>query len=64
MTFCLKDVHLLHKWHSINRHFINKNLDLSLVNLKPKYTEVDTLGAAACSGPNGCELPEGFGENK
>lgn len=50
---CLKDVHLYHKWLKINRRF--KNIDLSKVNFKPVFTDIDTLGAVACSG-GACEI--------
>ncbi len=52
---CLKDVHLFHKWKTINREF--KNIDFTTIDLKPTYTSVSELGGVACSGPNGsCEI--------
>jgi len=52
---CLKDVHLFHKWKTINREF--KNIDFNTVNLKPSYTNVNEMGGVACSGPDGtCEI--------
>lgn len=60
MCFCLKDIHLIHKWISINRVINNKVIDISSVALEPEYTDIDTIGAVACSGPNGCEIPEEF----
>ena len=52
---CLKDVHLFHKWKSINREF--KNIDFTTIDLKPSYTNVNEMGGLACSGPNGsCEV--------
>ena len=53
MVECLKDVHLYHKWLQTNRGL--KGLDISKVNLKPSYTNIDTLGAASCSG-GACEI--------
>ena len=51
--YCLKDSYLLHKWNKINKNFkpITWKEDLT----EKKYTEVDTLGAAACVG-GGCEI--------
>lgn len=54
LTFCLKDVHLYHKWVAATRAI--KGLDLSKVDTKPQYTNIDTLGAVACAG-GACELP-------
>ncbi len=52
---CLKDVHLFHKWKTINREF--KNIDFTTINLKPSYTNVNEMGGVACSGPDGtCEV--------
>lgn len=59
MCMCLKDVHLIHKWISINRVLGYKVIDLTKVELKPEYTDIDTMGAIACSG-GACEMPEGF----
>ncbi len=53
--YCLKDVYNLHKWLKITRDIVD--IDWSSADLKPSYTEVDTLGATACSGGS-CELPE------
>lgn len=53
LTFCLKDVHLYHKWLGANRAI--KSLDLSKINHKPQYTAIDTMGAAACAG-GACEI--------
>ncbi len=52
MTFCLKDIHLYHKWLEVSRAI--KGLDITQVDLKPEFTAIDTLGAIACSGA-GCE---------
>ena len=53
MTYCLIDVHLLHKWETVTRTF--KQVDWESADLKPSYTEVNTTGAQACSG-GGCEI--------
>jgi ribonucleoside-diphosphate reductase alpha chain len=57
MTYCLKDVHLFHKWSTINREL--KGINLEELNLKPEYTEIDTMGSVACQG-GACELPIHF----
>lgn len=54
MTHCLKDVHLFHRWTSVNREL--KSINLEELNLKPEYTEIDTLGSVACQG-GACEMP-------
>ena len=52
--YCLKEVYLLHKWTKIQQNM--KPLDF-VSNLGEKeYTDIDTTGAAACSGPQGCEI--------
>lgn len=53
MTFCLKDVHNLHKWESITRNL--KPIDFTTQLDKQVYTEVDSMGAQGCSG-GVCEL--------
>ncbi len=50
---CLKDVHLFHKWETVNREF--KNIDFTTLDMKPSYTNVGELGAVACSG-GACEV--------
>lgn len=45
---CLKDIHLYHKWCRIKRNL--KPIDFTKILTKPKYLEVDTTGAIACSG--------------
>jgi len=52
-TNCLKDVHLLHKWATINRD--SKKIDFTKVEFKPAFTDIDTLGAISCNG-GACEL--------
>lgn len=53
MIYCLKDVHLLHKWKTINREF--REIDFVKILKEPQYIDVDTMGAQACSGGS-CEL--------
>lgn len=53
MSYCLKDVHLLHKWETVTRSF--KSIDWQTADIKPKYVEANTLGAVACSG-GACEI--------
>jgi len=53
MSFCLKDVHNLHKWESVTRKLVP--VDFSQELSQQHYTEVDTLGAAACNG-GVCEI--------
>lgn len=48
MCNCLKDVSLYHRWIEINREF--KPIDFIDSDLKPTYTDVDKIGAIACSG--------------
>ncbi len=56
MTFCLKDVHNLHKWENITRNL--KDIDFSSELDEQVYTEVDTMGAQGCSG-GACEVSFG-----
>ena len=50
---CLKDVHLIHKWKSIQLEF--KDVDFTTLDLKPTYTNVNETGGAACSS-GACEV--------
>jgi len=52
-VYCIKDVHLWHKWNNINRGF--KLVDFTEILTKPEYIEADKLGAVACSG-GACEI--------
>ena len=51
--YCLKDIHLLHKWEVINRSF--KPVDFGTILSKPTYKPVGHFAATACSG-NSCEI--------
>jgi len=55
LIFCMKDVHLYHKWVNIER--VQRNLDIEplLSQTKPEYTAIDTLGAQSCYG-GACEI--------
>ena len=48
MLYCLKDVHLYHKWRTITRQM--KEVDFTEILTKPQYIEIDTIGAKACNG--------------
>lgn len=53
MTYCLKDVQNYHKYLEINRELTP--IDWENVNIKPKYTDIDTLGSISCAG-GACEI--------
>lgn len=53
MTHCLKDVYNLHKWKNIEQGLTPIDFAASLS--KQSYTEVNTMGAQACSG-GVCEI--------
>jgi len=50
---CLKDSYLLHKWNKIQTNL--KQIDWIDDLTEKKYTDVDTLGAAACAGGS-CDI--------
>jgi len=53
--YCMKDIHLWHKWNTISRNF--KLIDYTKILTKPQYVDIDTMGAVACSGKDGaCEV--------
>lgn len=52
-TYCLKDIHNLHHWESLINGI--KPIDFKGVLTKPRYIEVDTMGAQSCHGGQ-CEL--------
>lgn len=47
-TVCLKDCHILHKWHGINRGL--QAIDFTMVLSEPVYVDADTLASQACAG--------------
>ncbi|HRI29011.1 MAG TPA: hypothetical protein PK715_13205, partial [Chitinophagales bacterium] len=51
--YCMKDVHLWHKWHVVNRNF--KLIDFNEILTKPRYVDAAELAAVACSGGS-CEI--------
>lgn len=53
MIYCLKDVHLLHKWKTVQREL--KPVDFTQILTKPSYVEIDTIGAISCAG-GACEV--------
>lgn len=53
MIYCLKDVHLWHKWNSITQTF--KPVDFGTILTEPTYSDVGDYAAAACSG-GACEI--------
>lgn len=53
LTFMLKDCHNLHKWVGINSNFVD--VDFAKDLNQQSYTEVDTMGSAACAGGT-CEI--------
>jgi ribonucleoside-triphosphate reductase (thioredoxin) len=53
MTYCLKDVYNSHKWNSISGNV--KEVDWTNIDVKPSYTDINTLGAISCSGGS-CEI--------
>ena len=52
--YCLKDIHLLHKWEVINRSF--KPVDFGKILNRPAYKNVSDYAAQACSGSGSCEI--------
>jgi len=54
MVYCLKDIHLMHKWDVINRQF--KEVDFGKILKNPEFKDVSDYAAQACSGVNGCEI--------
>jgi len=51
--YCLKDAYLVHKWEKIKRSYTQVEWISELS--EKKFTDVDTLGAAACAG-GACEI--------
>lgn len=52
--YCLKDLYIAHKWQKIQQNY--KSIDFVNDLKEKKYTEIDTMGAVACVGANGCEI--------
>lgn len=53
LVYCLKDVHLCHKWSTITRQI--KEVEFEEILTKPEYKDVSTYGAMSCSGGQ-CEI--------
>lgn len=53
MIYCLKDVHLYHKWETILRDF--KNVNFETILTEPSFKNINSFSAAACSG-GACEI--------
>jgi ribonucleoside-triphosphate reductase len=51
--YCIKDVHLFHKWELINRKF--HPVDFGKILSKPYYKEISDYASVACSGGS-CEI--------
>jgi len=52
-SYLLKDVYNWHKWSRITANL--EPIDWSSLDIQPQYTDIDTLGAIACSG-GACEI--------
>lgn len=52
---CLKDVHLYHKWVSINRALEKNPINFDKIDYSEKYQNADELSGVACSG-GACEI--------
>jgi ribonucleoside-diphosphate reductase alpha chain len=55
MTYCLKDVYNNHKWNKIERNIVD--IDWTTLSIRPTYIDIGDMGAVACSGVGGCEIP-------
>jgi len=55
LTFCVKDVHLAHKWMKTNNSIRNLDVAPILEKIKPEYVDINKFSAVACSGGS-CEL--------
>lgn len=55
MLYCMKDVHLWHKYNTINRTF--RSPEFQEILTKPEYEDIDKYGSLACSGGS-CEIPD------
>lgn len=51
--YCMKDVHLWHKWHVVNRNF--KLVDFNEILTKPIYESINKYSAVSCAGGS-CEI--------
>jgi ribonucleoside-diphosphate reductase alpha chain len=53
MVYCLKDVHLFHKWETVTRQF--KEINFGEILDKPQYKDISDFASMACSGGS-CEI--------
>jgi len=53
MVYCLKDIHLFHKWETITRQF--KEVDFGEILDKPQFKDISDYGAMSCAGGS-CEI--------
>lgn len=52
-VYCIKDIHLFHKWLTINRQF--KEVDFSKILKKPEFKNIADYAAVSCNG-GACEI--------
>jgi hypothetical protein len=48
MVYCLKDVHLFHKWETVSRQF--KEVNFGEILDKPQYKDISDYAAQSCAG--------------
>jgi ribonucleoside-diphosphate reductase alpha chain len=53
MIYCLKDVHLFHKWETVTRQF--REVNFGEILDKPQYKDISDYAAMSCSG-GACEI--------
>lgn len=53
MVYCLKDIHLFHKWETITRQF--KEVNFGEILDKPQFKDISDYGAMSCAGGS-CEI--------
>ncbi len=53
MVYCLKDVHLFHKWETVTRQF--KEVNFGEILDKPQYKDISDYASMACSGAS-CDI--------
>lgn len=53
MIYCLKDVHLFHKWETVTRQF--REVNFGEILDKPQYKDISDYASMACSGGS-CEI--------
>lgn len=53
MVYCLKDIHLFHKWETITRQF--KEVNFGQILDKPQFKDISDYGAMSCGGGS-CDI--------